>query len=148
MYYNLTMLYKNRYKEHKWDGIPKGPGIYFIFSGELKIVYVGYSSNLRRRMMNHAVPVQPFSREVLAGLFSFLGLPDKDAAQKMEGKILTRMRGTSNKKKLFPAKWPAVNRGAEHQRRQARLSEANKIHTKLRKVQRLARLIDTLLEDV
>jgi len=142
------MLYKNRYREYKWDGIPKSPGVYYIFSSDLEIVYVGYSSNLRRRMMNHAVPVQPFSREALAGLFTFLKLPTKEAARIMEGRILTQLRATSNKKKLFPVKWPKVNRSQLHERRMTRLSEANKLHTKLRKVRRLARLIDTLLEDV
>jgi len=142
------MLYKNRDKEHKWDGIPKSPGIYYIFSRELEIIYVGYSSNLRRRMMNHAVPIQPFSSEVSSGLFTFLELQTKENAQKMEGRILQRMRGASNKKKLFPVKWPKIRRNEESvNSSRLTLGRARKIQANIKRIKRLVKILDNLLEE-
>jgi hypothetical protein len=104
------MLHKNRNHITRWAGIPKSPGIYFIFSESLDILYVGYSNNLWNRMRNHGSPSQPFSESVQAGLFSYLATDTRESAQALEAKILLSLRRITNTRKLFKAEWPKRKR--------------------------------------
>ena len=99
------MLWKNnKHREYTrfgdrfpFKGLPKTPGVYYIFNTDLSIKYVGMTKNLLTRLRLHGARSAPFREEVQEGRFSFLTVHSIPRAMELEG----RMQGHHANPKVF-----------------------------------------------